>query len=189
MKHTTQALTAMIVTALCAVFVTGFAQASTIPLQRQEITYQAVRDLPEPEPEGMTRIVAWQQEREEAQQAQQEAEEAAASEQYEYEPEYTYYEDYSGYQAASYTGDGFQQQGVRYHDGRTETWYSSNQAYHHRTSEWTVDDEGYYRDGDGHYVVAASDMPEGTVFETSKGEAIVLDNGCDAGVTDFYTAF
>lgn len=110
--------------------------------------------------------------------------------------EETYYEEYyeepyyeEAYYGGSYESDGFQNEGVRDFEGRTETWYSSNQAYHYRTSEWSVDDEGYYRTDDGYYVVAASDMPEGTVFETSKGEAIVLDSGCDEGVTDFYVAF
>lgn len=76
--------------------------------------------------------------------------------------------------------------GVNYHDGRTETYYSSSALYHHRTGEWTADDEGFYRDAEGRYVVAASDMEQGTVFEGSKGECVVLDTGCAAGVTDYY---
>lgn len=71
-------------------------------------------------------------------------------------------------------------------DGRTETWYSSNVLYHYRTSEWTLDSEGFYRDADGYYVVAASDMEQGTVFEGSKGECKVYDCGCADGVTDYY---
>lgn len=81
------------------------------------------------------------------------------------------------------------QSGVNYHDGRTETYYSSNVLYHYKTSEWTVDDEGFYRTDDGYYVVAASDMPQGTTFETSKGTAVVLDSGCSEGVTDFYVSW
>ena len=103
--------------------------------------------------------------------------------------DWDYTEDYSASYTPAYSGDGFAQQGVRDHNGRTETWYSSNQLYHHSTSEWSVDDEGYYRTDEGYYVVAASDLPQGTVFETSKGDAIVLDSGCADGVTDFYTAF
>lgn len=102
----------------------------------------------------------------------------------------TYYE--SEPYSASYElpGDGLTpESGVNYHDGRTETYYSSNVLYHYQTPEWTVDDEGFYRTEDGYYVVAASDMPEGTVFEGSKGECIVLDCGCDAGVTDYYVAW
>ena len=76
--------------------------------------------------------------------------------------------------------------GVNYHDGRTETYYSSNVLYHYRTGEWTLDDEGFYRTDEGYYVVAASDMEQGTTFEGSKGTCIVLDCGCADGVTDYY---
>lgn len=76
--------------------------------------------------------------------------------------------------------------GVNYHDGRRETYYSSNVLYHYRTGEWTADAEGFYRDANGYYVVAASDMPQGTTFEGSKGTCIVLDSGCAAGTTDYY---
>lgn len=79
--------------------------------------------------------------------------------------------------------------GVNYYNGRTETYYSSNVLYHQNTSEWTVDEEGFYRTNDGYYVVAASDMEQGTTFEGSKGTCIVLDSGCDVGVTDYYVAF
>ena len=79
--------------------------------------------------------------------------------------------------------------GVNYHEGRTETFYSSQVLYHYRTSVWTLDDEGFYRDSEGRYVVAASDMEHGTVFQGSKGECIVLDTGCNAGITDYYVAW
>lgn len=76
--------------------------------------------------------------------------------------------------------------GVNYHDGRTETYYSSNVLYHYRTPEWTLDSEGFWRTEEGYYVVAASDMEQGEMFEGSKGTCIVLDTGCNAGVTDYY---
>ena len=76
--------------------------------------------------------------------------------------------------------------GVNYHDGRTETYYSSNVLYHYRTSEWTLDDEGFYRDAGGYYVVAASDKAQGETFTGSKGECKVYDTGCNEGVTDYY---
>lgn len=79
-----------------------------------------------------------------------------------------------------------QQSGVNYYDGRRETYYSSNVLYHYRTPEWTVDSEGFYRDSAGRYVVAASDMPQGSVFQGSKGECIVADSGCAANTTDYY---
>ena len=107
-----------------------------------------------------------------------------------YEP--YYYEPYyyePTYYAPSYdqpTGGLTAQSGVNYHDGRRETYYSSLVLYHYRTSEWTVDNEGFYRDSEGRYVVAASDMPQGSTFEGSKGTCIVLDSGCDAGTTDYY---
>jgi len=82
-----------------------------------------------------------------------------------------------------------QQSGVNYHDGRTETYYSSDVLYHYRTPEWTVDEEGFYRTDEGYYVVAASDMDQGATFEGSKGTCIVLDSGCSAGTTDYYVAW
>lgn len=78
--------------------------------------------------------------------------------------------------------------GVNYYSGRRETYYSSNVLYHYLTPTWTLDSEGFYRDGDN-YVVAASDMPQGTTFPCSKGTCIVLDTGCPAGTTDYYVAW
>lgn len=37
------------------------------------------------------------------------------------------------------------------------------------TPQWICDGEGFWRTGEGYYVVAASDMAYGTVFEGSKG--------------------
>ena len=100
-----------------------------------------------------------------------------------YEPASSYY--YS--ESYDYPTEGLTMQGgVNYYDGRRETWYSSNVLYHYRTSEWYVDEEGFYRDSDGFYVVAASDMEQGTVFEGSKGECKVYDSGCAEGTTDYY---
>lgn len=76
--------------------------------------------------------------------------------------------------------------GVNHFGNRKETYYSSRVAYHHRTPEWWVDGEGFYRTAEGYYVVAASDMAHGTVFQGSKGACQVLDSGCSAGVTDYY---
>ena len=81
------------------------------------------------------------------------------------------------------------QSGVNYHDGRRETYYSSNVLYHHNTSNWNLDENGYYRTDEGYYVVAASDMDQGTIFEGSQGTCIVLDTGCAAGTTDYYVAW
>ncbi len=76
--------------------------------------------------------------------------------------------------------------GVNYYNGRRETYFSSKVAYHCRTSEWLLDEEGFYRTTSGFFVVSASDMPIGTVFEGSKGLCCVLDSGCDEGITDYY---
>lgn len=82
-----------------------------------------------------------------------------------------------------------QSSGVNYYGGRRETYYSSRVLYHYRTPEWTVDNEGFYRTAEGYYVVAASDMSQGAVFQGSKGMCQVLDSGCAAGTTDYYVSW
>lgn len=106
---------------------------------------------------------------------------------YEYTPTEAYYEPYTASESVYQPTDGLTQEGgINYYDGRLETWYSSNTLPHYRQNEWTTDDEGYWRTDEGYYVVAASDMEQGTVFEGSKGECIVLDSGCADGTTDYY---
>lgn len=106
----------------------------------------------------------------------------------EYEEPAYYYEESYYEPAYEMPSDGLNTfTGVNYHDGRTETYYSSQVLYHYRTPEWTLDEEGFYRTEEGYYVVAASDMEQGTIFEGSKGMCIVLDTGCVPGVTDYYT--
>lgn len=119
----------------------------------------------------------------EAEQAALEAEQAASYEYY--EPTY-YAPTYSG---VSGDPDGLNSfvgiiDGV---NGTRETAYSSSVLYHYRTSEWTPDEYGFYRTDEGYYVVASSDYEQGTVIETTRGEAMVLDSGCDSGIVDFYT--
>ena len=77
--------------------------------------------------------------------------------------------------------------GVNYYNGRKETWYSSNVLYHYRTPEWTCGADGVYRDADGYVVVAASDLPQNSIIDTSYGPGKVLDSGCASGTTDIYT--
>lgn len=85
-------------------------------------------------------------------------------------------------------GDGLTaSKGVNWHNGRKETYYSSNVLHHYRTSEWTVDEYGVYRDSDGYVVVAASDLEQGSEVSTSFGMGKVYDSGCAAGTTDIYT--
>ena len=120
----------------------------------------------------------------EAEQAALEAEQAEQQAAYYYEPTY-YAPSYSG---VSGDPDGLNSfvgiiDGV---NGTRETAYSSQVLYHYRTSEWTPDEYGFYRTNDGYYVVASSDYEQGTIIETTRGEAMVLDSGCDSGIVDFY---
>lgn len=133
---------------------------------------------------------------EDAQQAQdenvpQEPQDAAWYEEW-VEPEYEpAWEDYGDYSGSVYSSDfDFMRDGVaRRDDGTPFTWYSSNVLYHYRTPEWNLDDEGFYHTDEGYYVVASSDYPEGTIVDTPWGEGMVLDDGCDPGTFDMYTAF
>ena len=193
MKRTITAL--LIITAiLCAATLAACAQATASQEPEKPATeFHYVHDWAEPKvPSGMVRI-----KQEMDAKAAETAQEALIAEQADSQPEYWDGNYYSGSYDESLNnnpayiggGDGFAFEGVREYNGRTESWYSSNQAYHYRTGEWTADDEGYYRDSEGYYVVASEDHAEGEVFDTSKGKAKVYDGGCDSGVTDFYTAF
>ena len=123
----------------------------------------------------------------------EEVEEVVPSSTYTYtEPTYQSYT--QTYSEPTYTqqyqpnGSGLTKEGgVNQYNGRTETWYSSNVLYHYRTPEWTAGADGVYRDADGYVVVAASDVPMGSVIDSSYGPAKVYDTGCAAGVTDIYT--
>lgn len=98
----------------------------------------------------------------------------------------------SSYVAAAYYANGSgltRSSGVNNYNGRRETYYSSNVLYHNRTGEWTQDSEGFWRDSDGYYVVAAGDKAQGSTFTGSKGECKVYDSGCAAGTTDYYTGW
>ena len=130
------------------------------------------------------------------------AEEQAQQEQEYYEEEYyepvyydysepyygggTYYAEYSD----AYGSDGVTREMPGWYDGYLETYYSSNVLYHYRTPEWTVDEEGFYRTDEGYYVIGVDineGIPIGTVVDTGKGEAVVMDYGSGAHVHDFYT--
>ena len=92
-------------------------------------------------------------------------------------------------QQQSYSGNSSgltKSSGVNYYNGRRETYYSSRVLYHYRTPEWTLDSEGFYRTSEGYYVVAVSDMTQGTIFQGSKGLCQVLDSGCSGNTTDYY---
>ena len=79
--------------------------------------------------------------------------------------------------------------GVYYYNGRKETWYSQRvlpgggldiPGRHVNAEDGTV------RDEDGYICVAASDLPKGTIVETSLGTGKVYDTGCAPGTTDIY---
>ena len=75
--------------------------------------------------------------------------------------------------------------GVYEFGGRIETYYGGAAVY---DSECWVDDDGFWRDQDGRYVVASSDYEEGTVVEGSMGECVVMDSGCDSGTLDYHVS-
>ena len=129
-----------------------------------------------------------------AEEAEEEIVEEYVEEPYyeEVEPNYNYgnpnYEREYIQESWEENGDGLTaSKGVNYHNGRKETFYSSNVIYHYRTPEWTVDEYGVYRDSDGYVVVAASDLGQGSEVDTSFGKGKVYDSGCSAGTTDIYT--
>lgn len=193
------ALAAMVSTIMCAACLVGMhaGVAQAEQADEPEAREAAWEPPAEPEPCGLTVDQATEEAREEpayceTQYAEPTYVEPAYVEPVYYEPEPTYYEPApveSAAPAYAPTNGLTKEGGVNYHDGRTETYYSSNVLYHYRTPEWTLDEEGFYHDAEGRYVVAASDMEQGTVFEGSKGECVVLDCGCDAGVTDYYVAW
>ena len=131
-----------------------------------------------------------------AEQAAQEAEQATDYDETVYEYQESDYADYSGsgtYYAEYnelYNDNGPSRSMPGWYDGYLETYYSSNTMYHYRTDEWTVDDEGFYRDDQGRYIVGvdiAEGIDIGTEVETGKGTAVVMDYGSGAHVHDFYT--
>lgn len=110
------------------------------------------------------------------------------------EPEtpYVAYEqvEYAEPDYSAYNEDGPTRNMPGYYDGHVETYY--NASSHFMAGEWTLDDEGYYRDSDGRYVIGVGiddmdSMPYGTVVQTGKGEAVVFDYGTATGVHDFAT--
>ena len=114
-------------------------------------------------------------------------------EDYEYEDyEYEDYGDVGYYEPdySAYNTDGPSYGMPGYYDGHVETYY--NASSHFMSGDWTLDDEGFYHDENGRYVigVGADDMdsmPYGTVVQTGRGEAVVYDYGTATGVHDFAT--
>lgn len=78
--------------------------------------------------------------------------------------------------------------GVNWFNGRRETWYSQRVLPGGGLSipGRHVYSDGTIRDADGYICVAASDLPYGSIVETSLGTGKVYDTGCAAGTTDVY---
>ncbi len=80
--------------------------------------------------------------------------------------------------------------GVVYYNGHKETWYSTKEGSAGVVTgipgRYTGSD-GIIRDGDGYICVASSDLPKGTLVETSLGMGKVYDTGCASGTIDIYT--
>ena len=79
-----------------------------------------------------------------------------------------------------YNNDGPSRDMPGWHDGYLETYY--NASGHYLASTWTLDEEGFYHDENGRYVVGVDvshkdEMPYGTVVDTGKGEGVVYDYG------------
>ena len=155
---------------------------------REEQVQMTLAQLADADLEETTRETTNQQikaEKAEQERLQKEEEERKAKEEAERQAYYATYSTPS--YSYSNTGGLTKSGGVYYYNGRRETWYSSRTLYHYRTSEWTVDGEGFYRDSQGRYVVASNQYPNGTEITTSKGKAVVEDKGCDG--VDFYVNF
>lgn len=90
--------------------------------------------------------------------------------------------------SSGYSGN-FKSQGVIDNGGTRYTWYSSNDAYHYRTGEWSAGSDGFYRDKNGYLVVASSDYSQGTTVNTPWGPGKVYDSGCAPGIIDMYTNY
>lgn len=105
---------------------------------------------------------------------------------------------YAGYVAEYnelYNTDGPSHEMPGWHDGYLETFYSDTVMRHYMSDQWTVDDDGFYRDGE--YYIVGVDINDinpatgepyqiGDVVETGKGQALVMDYGSGAKVHDFY---
>ncbi len=82
--------------------------------------------------------------------------------------------------------------GVVYYNGHKETWYSTKEGSAgvvNGIPGRNVGSDGIIRDGDGYICVASSDLPKGTLVETSLGMGKVYDTGCASGTIDIYTTW
>lgn len=80
----------------------------------------------------------------------------------------------------------FQSCGIKYYNGHRFTYYSSRVLYHYRTSEWTPDNLGFYRDSQGYLVVAADFISQGSLISTPWGMGKKYDCGAGSNTVDMY---
>ena len=76
--------------------------------------------------------------------------------------------------------------GVYDYKGHHETYYANHAVY---DDQLWVDEDGFFRDDQGRYVVASSDYAEGTEIEISQGTAVVMDSGPESGTVDVHTTW
>lgn len=71
------------------------------------------------------------------------------------------------------------------------TYYSSRVLYHYKTPQWTLCNDGLYRDKKGRVVVASDDYKHGSVINSPLfGTCIVLDCGVgSSGTLDVYVGW
>lgn len=80
--------------------------------------------------------------------------------------------------------------GINWFNGRKETYYNLNMSQVVANAHAMGIQGEYWVRGDGvkmlgnYIMAAASDLPKGTIIETSLGTAIIVDAGCAPGVTD-----
>lgn len=170
---------------LCAVLVTGlcamFAIANSEPAECERVDIQSMTQsetFTETINDRKLVVQTEQAEQIAAKEAEEAAARAAAS------------RSSSGGSYSNNSGDHLTKSGgVYYYNGRKETWYSQRvlpggglyiPGRHVNAEDGTV------RDEDGYICVAASDLPYGTVVETSLGTGKVYDTGCAPGTTDIY---
>lgn len=79
--------------------------------------------------------------------------------------------------------------GVVYYNGHRETYYSQRvlPGYGLSIPGRHVASDGTIRDIDNYICVASSDLPKGTLVDTSLGMGKVYDSGCASGTIDIYT--
>ena len=188
MKRTVTAL----LIAMTAIALTGCAIAQAdAPEEKPKTEFAYVHDWAEPKtPSGMVRIKAEMDAR-----AAEAAQEAAIEDEAAQAPDYWDGAGYSGYDESLNNNPAYIMgnrsglnsfDGVYEYNGKTETFYANHAAY---DDQLWVDDDGFFRDDQGRYVVASEDYEQGTEIEISQGKAIVMDGGNEPGNVDVHTTW